>query len=90
MVSFRSEAFSSIPLPPEVSFEQAFSRLDADSNSFYLHELADAVNVGMSKGGVWVRKRKSLTVVDAVRLFHCLFKGQRPPAAVGRRGPARL
>lgn len=41
MVSFRSEAFSSIPLPPEVSFELAFSRLDADSNSFYLLELDD-------------------------------------------------
>jgi hypothetical protein len=42
MVSFRSEAFSSIPLPPKVSFEQALSRLDADSNSFYPLELDEA------------------------------------------------
>lgn len=41
MVRFRSEAFTSIPLPPEVSFEEAFSRLDPDSNSFYLLELDD-------------------------------------------------
>jgi hypothetical protein len=121
MISFRSEAFSSIPLPPEVSFEQALSRLDADSNSFYLLELDEEtymqcgggpsacsveirwasddgvhrsyvvgrnlatmvntpVHVGMSKGGVWVRESESLTVDDAVRLFHCFFKGQRLPA----------
>jgi hypothetical protein len=39
MATFRSEAYRSIPLPPELSFEQAFSKLDEKSNSFYLLDL---------------------------------------------------
>ena len=37
--SFSSEAYAQIPLPPQVSFEEAFSRLDPDTNSFYRLEL---------------------------------------------------
>ena len=38
MITFRSEAFSSVPLPPELSFEQAFNKLDPKSNSIYILE----------------------------------------------------
>jgi hypothetical protein len=39
MISFTSEAYSEIPLPPEVSFEEALERLDPVENSFYILSL---------------------------------------------------
>ena len=61
MVRFSSEAFRSIPLPPEVSFEQAFSRMDADSNSFYLlgHDDESYMQCGGSLSACTVELRRA-------------------------------
>lgn len=36
MFSFHSEKFNSIPLPPEVSLEEAFSHFDTETNAFFV------------------------------------------------------
>jgi hypothetical protein len=41
MFSFRSEGFDSIPLPPDVSFEEAFAQFDAVSNAYYVLSRSD-------------------------------------------------
>ncbi len=63
MVGFRSEAFSDIPLPPDVSFEEAFSRLDPQTNSFYLLELDQQsyMQCGGSRSACAVEVRKADT-----------------------------
>ena len=39
MISSRSEAYAEIPLPPDVSVEDALARLDPLENSFYILSL---------------------------------------------------
>lgn len=84
MVGFRSEAFIEIPLPPEVSFEQAFSRLDPKTNSFYLLELDEEsyMQCGGSQSACAVEIRKA----DAEGVYRCYAIGRDPSA----KNPARV
>ena len=77
-VRFKSEAFSSIPLPPEVSFEEAFSRLDPDSNSFYSLELDDGcyMQCGGSPSACTVELRRA----DADGIHRSYVVGRDPSA----------
>lgn len=76
MAIFRSEAYSAIPLPPEVSFEEAFFRLDKDSNSFYLLELDDGsyMQCGGSPAGCAVEVRRA----DADGILRSYVIGRSP------------
>ena len=75
-VSFRSEAFAEIPLPPEVSFEQAFARLDPATNSFYLLELDQEtyMQCGGSQSACAVEVRKA----DADGVYRSYVIGKEP------------
>ena len=75
-VSFRSEAFAEIPLPPEVSFEQAFARLDPGTNSFYLLELDQEsyMQCGGSQSACALEVRKA----DADGVYRSYVIGRNP------------
>lgn len=82
MVRFKSEAFRSIPLPPEVSFEEAFSRLDPHSNSFYVLELDDEcyMQCGGSPSACTVEIRRA----DADGIHRSYVVGRDPSADTPR------
>ena len=74
MVTFRSEAFIEIPLPPEVGFDEALSRLDPDTNSFYLLELDQEsyMQCGGSQSACAVEVRKT----DAAGVYRSYAVGR--------------
>ncbi len=76
MVTFRSEAFSEIPLPPEVSFDEALSRFDPSTNSFYLLELDQEsyMQCGGSHSACTVEIRKA----DADGIYRSYVVGRNP------------
>jgi hypothetical protein len=84
MVTFRSEAFSEIPLPPEVSFDEALLRFDPSTNSFYLLEVdkKSYMHCGGSQSACAVEVRKA----DAAGVYRSYAVGRDS----SRKAPARV
>lgn len=73
MITFRSQAYSSIPLPPEVTFAEAFSRLESPSNAYYLLSL-DAESY-MQCGGSQSACAIEVRIADANGDYRCYAVG---------------